>query len=345
MNAAWIRVLALATAGSSGLAAGADGPPPPVEVGKIESARLGETREYLVSLPDAYEGGATRYPVVYMMDGELNFSSATIGGLRLAAQLGDIPDFIVVGIRNTDRGRDVFPEVVTYADGSKDGGRANEYLDFIREELVPRVEATYRTSGYRVLFGTSNTGFTTVYALFRSPSIADAFVAASATLAVPSFREKRESLVKEFKGGKRRLSLVMGERDLPTVISQNGALKELIDTAGPAGLSCRLAVVRGAEHVPPDSLAAGLRDVFDGWKITERLTEETFSELRVRAEGRLAKFGVAGDLPEGALKDLAESLLAEKKSAKAAEVLEYRARAYPVSAGPAELPAPARGSR
>jgi len=345
MKASSYRVLFLAAFCSSGLALGADGPPPPAEVGRIESVRLGETREYWVSLPDAYRDGTTRYPVVYMMDGELNFSSGTIGGLRLAAQLGDVPDFIVVGIRNTDRGRDAFPEVVTYGDGSKEGGRANEYLDFIREELIPRVEASYRTSGYRVLFGTSNTGFTTVYALFRSPAIADAFVASSATLSVPSFREKRESLVKEFRGGKRRLSLVMGERDLPTVISQNGALKELIDTAGPTGLSCRLAVVRGAEHVPPDSLAAGLRDVFDGWKITERLTEETFSELRVRAEGRLAKFGVAGDLPEGALKDLAESLLAEKKSAKAAEVLEYRARAYPVSAGPAELPAPARGSR
>jgi predicted alpha/beta superfamily hydrolase len=332
MRASWIRVLSLAAVCSLGPAAGAVGPPPPAEVGKIVSARLGETREYWVSLPDAYRDGTTRYPVVYMMDGELNFSSATIGGLRLAAQLGDVPDFIVVGIPNTDRGRDVFPEVVTYGDGSKDGGRANEYLEFIREELIPRVETTYRTSGYRVLFGTSNTGFTTVYALFRSPSIANAFVASSATLSVPSFREKRESLVKEFRGGKRRLSLVMGERDLPTVISQNGALKELIDTAAPAGLSCRLAVVRGAEHVPVDSLAAGLRDVFDGWRTTVPLTEETFFELRAHAEGRLAKFGVAGDLPEGALRDLADSLLAEKKTAKAAEVLEYRARAYPAAA-------------
>ena len=86
---------------------------------------------------------------------------------------------------------------------------------------------------------------------------------------VPSFREKRESLVREFKGGKKKLSLVTGERDFPTIISQNGALKELIDTAAPAGLSCRLAVLRGAEHVPansPNSLVAGLRDLFDGWK-------------------------------------------------------------------------------
>jgi hypothetical protein len=201
-----------------------------------------------------------------MMDGELNFNSGCIGGVRLAAQMGEFPDFIIVGIRNTDREKDVFPEVITYPDGGKAGGRANQFLDFVREELIPQVEKTYRTDGFRVLYGTSNSGFTTVYALLRNPSTADAYIAASATLMVPSFLENRGSLVRDFKGGKRQLSLVMGEKDFPTVISQNGALKELIDTSAPAGLSCRLAVLRGAGHVPVNSLVEGLRDLFDGWK-------------------------------------------------------------------------------
>lgn len=268
MVRARLRLLALLAIGASPAAAGAEPPtlPLPVEHGTIASARLGETREYWVSLPDAYREAGKRFPVVYMMDGEMNFNSGCIGGVRLAAQMGEMPDFILVGIRNTDRDKDVYPDVVTYADGTKAGGRANQYLDFLREELIPKIEKAYRTDGYRVLYGTSNTGFTAVWALFRSPDIADAYVAASATLMVPSFREKRESLVREFKGGKRQLSLVMGERDFPTIISQNGALKELIDTAAPAGLSCRLAVLRGAEHVPANSLVAGLRDLFDGWK-------------------------------------------------------------------------------
>ncbi|MCL4807220.1 MAG: hypothetical protein KJ062_05410 [Thermoanaerobaculia bacterium] len=268
MNSAPLRLLAFAAIVASPAATGAEPPtlPLPVEHGTIASTRLGETREYWVSLPDAYREAGKRFPVVYMMDGEINFNSGCIGGVRLAAQMGEMPDFIVVGIRNTDRDRDVYPDVVTYADGTKAGGRANRYLDFVRDELIPKIEKAYRTDGYRVLYGTSNTGFTAVYALLRSPEIADAYVAASATLMVPSFREKRESLVREFKGGKKKLALVMGERDFPTIISQNGALKELIDTAAPAGLSCRLAVLRGAEHVPANSLVAGLRDLFDGWK-------------------------------------------------------------------------------
>lgn len=268
MVRARLRLLALLAIGAAPAAIGAEPQtlPLPIEHGTLASARLGETREYWVSLPDAYREAGKRFPVVYMMDGEMNFNSGCIGGVRLAAQMGEMPDFILVGIRNTDRDKDVYPDVVTYADGTKAGGRANEYLDFVREELIPKIEKAYRTDGYRVLYGTSNTGFTAVWALLHSPEIADSYVAASATLMVPSFREKRESLVREFKGGKKQLALVMGERDFPTIISQNGALKEVIDTSAPAGLSCRLAVLRGAEHVPANSLVAGLRDLFEGWK-------------------------------------------------------------------------------
>jgi predicted alpha/beta superfamily hydrolase len=321
----------VATCMDSSTAAGSN-LPLPVQAGKIESVRVGETREFWVSLPDGYNDSTLRFPVVYMMDGDFNFNSGGIGALRHSAQMGEIPDFIIVGVKNTDRSKDIFPEEVSYPDGSKDGGRANQYLDFVREELIPHVERTYRTGSYRVLYGTSNTGFTAVYALFRNPGTADAYVAASATLSIPSFRKDREDLVRDFKGGKRRLSLVMGEHDLPTVISQNGALKEAIDSLAPAGLSCRLAVIRGAEHVPASSLIEGLRGLFDGWRVTQRLTESSFSEIRTQVDGRLAKFGVPGNLQEDVLKDLGGALVAEKKFGKAVEVLQYRVHCYPRSA-------------
>ena len=335
-----ILLLTVLAAASARVAAGTDGPiatgpnlPLPIQAGKVESVRVGEAREFWVSLPDGYNDSPLRFPVVYMMDGDFNFNSGGIGALRHSAQMGEIPEFIVVGIKNTDRSKDIFPEEVSYPDGSKDGGRANQYLDFVREELIPRVERTYRTGSYRVLYGTSNTGFTAVYALFRNPATADAYVAASATLSIPSFRKERDDLVRDFKGGERRLFLVMGEDDLPTVISLNGALKETIDMLAPAGLSCRLAVIRGAEHVPANSLLEGLRGLFDGWKVTQRLTESSFPEIRARVDGRLAKFGVPGNLPEEALKELGGTLVGEKKYGKAVEVLRYRADCYPRSAG------------
>jgi predicted alpha/beta superfamily hydrolase len=240
--------------------------PLPVRSETIASVKVGETREFYVSLPDGYFGSGAKYPVLLMLDGEFNFNSGAIGGLRHAAQLGEIPDFIIVGIRNTDRGKDSFPEELTYSDGSKAGGRADRFLDFIREELVPRIEKNYRCEKLRVLYGTSNTGFTAVHALFRDPELADYYIAASATLRVPYFLAKRDQLIRDFKGGERKLALVMGENDFPTILSQNGELKEACDTIAPAGLTCRFAVIGNAGHVPANALLEGMRCLFAGWK-------------------------------------------------------------------------------
>jgi predicted alpha/beta superfamily hydrolase len=316
-------------------AAGADVSIQPVQAVRIEtiaSMKVGETRAFWVSLPDGYAESGEKYPVLYMMDGDFNFNSGIIGGIRYAALLGEMPEFIIVGIKNTDRSKDIFPEEVTYGDGSKDGGRADRYLDFVREELVPHIDKTYRTENFRVLYGTSNTGFTTVYALFRSPDLAHAYIAASATLSIPLFRAKRDEWIRGFKGGKRRLVVVMGENDLPTVLSQNGALKEALDSLAPPDLTCQFRVIDNGGHVPADSLQQGLSALFEGWKIDQPLKESSFAEIRAQADERAEKFGVPGKLSEDSLSELGETLLGEKKIARALEVLQYRADLYPRSA-------------
>jgi enterochelin esterase-like enzyme len=320
------------SAAPSDVSEGGGQPIQAVRVEKIASVKVGETREFWVSLPDGYAGSDQRYPVLYMMDADFNFNSGLIGGVRYAATLGEMPEFIIVGVKNTDRGKDIFPEVVTYRDGSKDGGRADQYLDFIREELIPHIDKNYRTEKFRVLYGTSNTGFTAVYALFRNPDTADAYIAASATLSIPLFRAKRDEWIRGFKGGNRRLVAVMGENDLPTVLSQNGALKEAIDTQAPAGLTGRFLVIEKGGHVPAEALPEGLKALFEGWKIDQTFNESNFGEIRARAEARVEKFGVPGKLPEDDLAILGRSLRGEKKFGKAVEVELYRAGLYPRSA-------------
>lgn len=299
--------------------------------GTIESRVLGEARPFWVSLPDEYEVSGEPYAVLYMLDGEHNFTSGVVGGLRYAASLGEIPELIVVGIKNTDRSKDIFPEVVTYQDGSQDGGRANEFLEFIASELVPYVDAHYRTQPYRVLYGTSNTGFTAVYALFSKPRLASAYVAASATLSIKSFIEKRDDLVRGCTGEKRRLVLVMGENDLPTVLTGNSALKERIDILTPAGLECRLGVIAHGGHVPPSSLLTGLRTLFEGWPADLELTADSYGEVFARADRRLSAFGVAGNPRESDLQALHEKLLGDGKNAESRTVAQFWVRTHPRS--------------
>jgi uncharacterized protein len=306
--------------------------PLPVVSGKIESVKVGETRPFWVSLPDGYTETGEPYPVLCMMDGEFNFNSGVIGGLRWAASLGEIPEFIVVGIPNTDRSSDMFQEEVTFSDGSKAGGRADRFLDFIQTELIPYVDRTYRTQPFRVLYGTSNTGFTAVYALLHRPELASAYVAASATLQLPGFLAERDERIRTFAGGRRRLVLVMGEQDLPTVLAQNGVLKEKVEMLAPVGLTCRLTVIERGEHVPADALLTGVRRLFEGWPLGRPLTAESFREIRDQVERRQAVYGVVEKLPESALQSLGRTLLEAKRAAEAVEVCRYRVESYPRSA-------------
>jgi predicted alpha/beta superfamily hydrolase len=325
--------LALTAIVTNSLAAYAAGPvlPLPVRIEKLDSIKINETREFWVSLPDGYDESVAKYPVLYMMDGDFNFNSGAIGGLRHAAQMGEIPEFIVVGIKNTDRAQDIFPEEVTYRDGSKAGGRADQFLDFILGELIPHMEKNYRCENFRALYGTSNTGFTAVYALLRNPELADFYVAASATLRLPFFLAKRDQLITKFKGGKRQLLLVMGEHDYPTILSQNGELKEMIDSLAPADLTCRFSVIGNGGHVPADALLQGMRMRFEGWKISRPLSESSFDEIRAQVDKRFEKYGISGLLPEDELGRLGANLLKDKKFEKAIAVAQYRVECYPGS--------------
>ncbi|MCX6225162.1 MAG: alpha/beta hydrolase-fold protein [Bacteroidia bacterium] len=264
---------------------------------KIYSEKIGEDREIYVSVPEEYEKTGKKYPVIYMMDGEFNATPGLIGSIRYLESLSQIPEFIVVGIKNTNRDKDVYPVEVTYSDGTKAGGRAIQYLSFISDELIPFINKTYRTEDYKILFGTSNTGFTTVYAMFQDPGAFKAYIAASATLSIPVFTASRDSLVKNWKGGEKFLYLVMGEHDYPTIIRLNGALKEVIDINKPEGLTCRLSVLEGEGHVPASSIAEGLKCLFRDWKYTGEITDKENQELKQHYSIQKRKYGFSEDFP------------------------------------------------
>jgi len=264
---------------------------------KIYSEKIGEYREIYVSVPEEYETKGKKYPVIYMMDGEFNATPGMIGGIRYMESLGEIPEFIIVGIKNTNRDLDIYPEVVTYRDGTKAGGRAIQYLSFINEELIPYINKTYRTEDYKILFGTSNTGFTTVYSMFYNPKVFNAYIAASATLSIPSFNAGRDSLVTNWQGGEKTLYLVMGEYDFPTIIRINSALKESIDVNKPDGLICRLNVVEKGGHVPANSIVEGLKSLFHDWKYDGVFFDKENQEVKSHYTEQKKKYDFSEDFP------------------------------------------------
>jgi predicted alpha/beta superfamily hydrolase len=129
---------------------------------ELSSRIFGNTRLVRVWLPDEYDGwGATRYPVLYLNDGQNLFDPVTafagvhwqVGetAARLIAE-GRIRPLIIVGIDNT---KNRACEYIPYK--SKDprvlNAKGKCYPDFLQSEVMPLIEERYS-----VLKGPENTG-------------------------------------------------------------------------------------------------------------------------------------------------------------------------------------------
>lgn len=121
---------------------------------------LKENREYWVYLPPEYEAQKEKYPVIYLLDGESNFYSlVSIQKAFTKGMYNYMPESVIVGIINTDRTRDLTP---TQSSLKRDGkvffensGGAENFYNFLIEELKQNIEKTYRTNGYNIIVGHS----------------------------------------------------------------------------------------------------------------------------------------------------------------------------------------------
>jgi len=69
---------------------------------QIQSSILQESRTLTISKPEGYEGTTDRYPVVYILDGDVHFRYAA-GMVNFLSESDRIPKMIVVGISSQDR--------------------------------------------------------------------------------------------------------------------------------------------------------------------------------------------------------------------------------------------------
>lgn len=116
-------------------------------------SRFVKARDVLVWLPPGYDAQTERrYPVVYFHDGQNVFDGATsfIRGREWGAdEAADrlirsraLEPFLMVAVANTS---DRVDEYTSEPGGPRGGGRSAEYFRFLLEELMPFVDAHYRT--------------------------------------------------------------------------------------------------------------------------------------------------------------------------------------------------------
>jgi predicted alpha/beta superfamily hydrolase len=160
----------------------------------ISSEVLGEKRLLQIGLPRGYEQSEKRYPVLFRLDGEMVFlqTLATLETLVYLEQARGVPEMIVVGIPNTDRGGDMLPAQSQYA--PKNRADSARFLRFLRQEVIPFMASNYRTTDTRILVGQSTSGFFAWWAMLRDPKLFRAVVAIS-----PSFADCRDYMARELR--------------------------------------------------------------------------------------------------------------------------------------------------
>ena len=145
------------------------------------SHKLPSTRGVWVYLPPTYvENSESRFGVLYMHDAQNLFSAATaFGGVEwqvdetmdAASETGAIRETIVVGVENTAARID---ELTPTSDPSYGGGKADQYLAMVIDEIKPRIDKDLRTIATReqtAVMGSSLGGLVSAYAGVRRADV------------------------------------------------------------------------------------------------------------------------------------------------------------------------------
>ena len=158
----------------------------------------------MYTLPVSYHDSDNRYPVLYMHDGQNVFEDeGAIKGISLGLKdylNQNKLELIVVAIDLNPEGEERINEYCPWVTGaiaekvighpSSSGGKGEQYLDFIVNELKPLIDSKYRTlENQTSMAGISLGGLISTYAACRYPHIFKRIVAIS-----PGYYRNQEEL-------------------------------------------------------------------------------------------------------------------------------------------------------
>jgi predicted alpha/beta superfamily hydrolase len=133
----------------------------------INSSILKENKNIQVYLPNDYATSNKKYPVIYLLDGQRFFLyGASL--LQTFSEFDLTPNFIVVGITNVQANR-----MRTFSAGTK------EFAEYLENEVISLIDANYRTSKKRLLFGWAYGGGFGIETLMSKPTLFDGYVLSS----------------------------------------------------------------------------------------------------------------------------------------------------------------------
>ncbi|WP_430612749.1 alpha/beta hydrolase [Flavobacterium sp. JP2137] len=144
------------------------------------SKHLGEQRVINVWTPADYSVRSTALPVMYMADGGIQEDFPEVARtFSTLIEAKKIPPFILVGIENTQRRRDLtgFTTVGEDREIAPIVGESESFRAFVNDELFAQIAQRYKTTGKRGILGESLAGLFVVETLLYKPEMFDYYIA------------------------------------------------------------------------------------------------------------------------------------------------------------------------
>ncbi len=147
----------------------------------MQSKALGETRRINVYKPPGYmDAGSGRVQVLVMPDGGIAEDFLHVAGLvQVSVGNGTMRPFLLVGIENTERRRDLTGPTLNAEDNkiAPHVGGSAAFRAFIRDELMPTIRKRYRTTEESAIIGESLAGLFVVETFLLEPDLFDTYIA------------------------------------------------------------------------------------------------------------------------------------------------------------------------
>jgi uncharacterized protein len=232
----------------------------------IFSESVDDSFHIFISLPNSYDVSDKKYPVLYVLDGDVAYGIAA--SIARYLEIGEnIPELIIVGIgygsldkaAGEKRRRDYRPIAA---------GGAENFLKFLEEKLLPFIDNNYRTiPGERAMNGYSIGGLFGLYALFTKPEIFNRYIIGSPSLTWDNYSIYNYEENSYEKIGEMKISLfisVGSEESDEKYFNPIDKLVTQIQERNYSGLKLEAKVFDGSKHLmgPPESLTHGLLSVF-----------------------------------------------------------------------------------
>ena len=194
---------------------------------QLESRRLGEVRTINVVVPAGYgKDTVKRYPVIYLIDGGVDQDLLHVAGVaQLGAMWGRTRDAVVVGVETKDRRRELVgptrdPDLIKKFPTA---GSSAAFRSYLRDEVKPLIERSYRTNGDDIIIGESLAGLFVVESFLNEPALFDGYAAIDPSLWWDREAQSRTAAAKigpDHRGKRLFVAMAKEQSEAPTAMDR-----------------------------------------------------------------------------------------------------------------------------